>query len=64
MQSIFESIISLSKTNKLILAAFAFVAVLAIGSGRAHAATLAVDANCTLNNAIRVTTKVPMVTAA
>jgi hypothetical protein len=52
MQSIYESIISLSKTNKLILAAFAFLAVLAIGGGRANAATLNVTGGCTLPIAI------------
>ena len=55
MQSIYESISSISKTNKLILAAIAFLAVLAFGGGRAHAATLAVDTNCTLNEAIEAT---------
>ncbi len=46
------SILNLTKTNKLILAAFAFVAVLAFGSGRAHAATLNVSGGCTLPIAI------------
>ena len=50
-----QSILNLSKTNKLILAIFAFLAVLAFGSGRVHAATLAVDSNCTLNEAIDAT---------
>ena len=43
---------SLTKTNKLILAALAFLAVLALGSGRAHAATLNVSGGCTLPIAI------------
>lgn len=46
------SILNLTKTNKLILATFAFLAVLAFGSGRAHAATLTVSGGCTLNEAI------------
>ncbi len=46
------SILNLTKTNKLVLAAFAFVAVLAFGSGRAHAATLNVTGGCTLPIAI------------
>lgn len=52
MQSILESINNLCKTNKLILAALAFLAVLAFGSGRAHAATLNVSGSCTLPIAI------------
>ncbi|RTK93528.1 hypothetical protein EKI60_05740 [Candidatus Saccharibacteria bacterium] len=47
-----RSILSLSKTNKLILATFAFLAVLAFGSGRANAATLNVTGGCTLPIAI------------
>lgn len=47
-----QSILNLSKTNKLILATFAFLAVLAFGSGRAHAATLTVSGSCTLPIAI------------
>ncbi len=46
------SILNLTKTNKLILAALAFLAVLAFGSGRAHAATLNVTGGCTLGIAI------------
>jgi len=46
------SILNLTKTTKLILAAFAFLAVLAFCSGRAHAATLNVAGGCTLNIAI------------
>ncbi|RTK93824.1 hypothetical protein EKI60_05105 [Candidatus Saccharibacteria bacterium] len=46
------SILNLTKTNKLILAAFAFWAVMAFGSGRAHAATLNVSGGCTLPIAI------------
>lgn len=46
------SILNLTKTNKLILATFAFLAVLAFGSGRAHAATLNVTGGCTLPIAI------------
>lgn len=46
------SILDLTKTNKLVLATFVFLAILIFGSGRAHAATLAVDSNCTLNEAI------------
>lgn len=46
------SILNLTKTNKLVLAAFAFLAVLAFGSGRAHAATLNVSGGCTLPIAI------------
>jgi hypothetical protein len=47
-----ESILNLTKTNKLILATFAFLAVLAFGGGRVHAATLNVGGGCTLNIAI------------
>lgn len=47
-----QNILGLSKTNKLILAALAFLAVLAFGSGRAHAATLNVSGGCTLPIAI------------
>ena len=47
-----QSILNLSKTNKLILAIFAFLAVLAFGSGRVHAATLNVSGGCTLPIAI------------
>jgi len=47
-----QSILNLTKTNKLILATFAFLAVLAFGSGRAHAATLTVSGGCTLDEAI------------
>ncbi len=52
----------LSKTNKLILASFAFLAVLALGGGRAHAATLNVatgtdetttNSSCSLSEAIQ-----------
>jgi hypothetical protein len=50
-----QLILNLSKTNKFVLAAFVFLTVLALGSGRAHAATLAVDTNCTLNEAIEAT---------
>lgn len=46
------SILNLTKTNKLILATFAFLAVMASGSGRAHAATLNVSGGCTLPIAI------------
>lgn len=46
------NISSLSRTNKFILAAFAFLAVMAFGSGRAHAATLTVSGGCTLDEAI------------
>lgn len=46
------NIMNLTKTNKLILAAITFAAVLALNSGRAHAATLTVGSGCTLNNAI------------
>ena len=46
------SILNLTKTNKLILATFAFLAVLAFGGGRAHAATLNVVGGCTLPIAI------------
>lgn len=52
MRSILSSINSLTKTNKLILASFAFLAVIAFGSGRAHAATLTVGGSCTLPIAI------------
>lgn len=47
-----QSILNLTKTNKLILATFAFLAVLTLGSGRAHAATLNVSGGCTLDEAI------------
>ena len=47
-----QSILNLTKTNKLILAVVAFLVVLAIGSGRASAATLSVAGGCTLNIAI------------
>lgn len=47
-----QSILSLSRTNKLILAGFAFLAVLTLGTGRAHAATLNVTGGCTLPIAI------------
>ncbi|RTK94856.1 hypothetical protein EKI60_02065 [Candidatus Saccharibacteria bacterium] len=46
------SILNLTKTNKLILAAATFLAVLAVGSGRAHAATITVGSGCTIENAI------------
>jgi lipopolysaccharide export system protein LptA len=46
------NILNLTKTNKLVLAAFVFLAVLAFGSGRAHAATLNVTGGCTLPIAI------------
>lgn len=55
------NIMNPTKTNKLILAAFAFVAVFALSSGRAHAATInvatgtdtvAVDSSCSLSEAI------------
>ena len=52
MYSILDQINKLTKTNKLILAAFAFLAVLAFGGGRAHAATLTVNGGCTINDAI------------
>lgn len=47
-----QSILNLTKTNKLVLAAVAFLAVMAFGSGRAHAATLNVSGGCTLPIAI------------
>ncbi len=47
-----QSILELTKTNKIILATFAFLVVLAFGSGRAHAATLNVSGGCTLEVAI------------
>ena len=43
-----QNILNLSKTNKLILATFAFLAVMAFGSGRTHAATLNITGGCTL----------------
>lgn len=46
------TILNLTKTNKLILAAFAFLAVIAFGTGRVHAATLNVSGGCTLEEAI------------
>lgn len=46
------SILNLTKTNKLILAVLTFVAVFAIGGGRAHAATLTVSGSCPLEDAI------------
>jgi hypothetical protein len=46
------NILNLTKTNKLILAAFAFLAALTLGGGRAHAATLNVTGGCTLPIAI------------
>jgi hypothetical protein len=46
------NILNLTKTNKLILATFAFLAVLAFGGGSAHAATLNVAGGCTLPIAI------------
>ena len=46
------TILNLTKTNKLILAVVAFLAVMAFGSGRAHAATLNVTGGCTLPIAI------------
>ena len=46
------NILTLSKTNKLILAVIAFLAVLALGSNRAHAAALNVSGGCTLPIAI------------
>lgn len=52
MYSILDQINKLTKTNKLILATFAFLAVLAFGGGRAHAATLNVSGGCTLPIAI------------
>lgn len=47
-----QSILGVSKTNKLILATFAFLAVLTFGGGRADAATLNVSGGCTLAIAI------------
>ena len=47
-----QNILNLSKTNKLILATIVFLAVLAFGSGRAHAATVTVGGSCTLDYAI------------
>ncbi len=47
-----ESILNLTKTNKLILAAIAFLAVVGLGSGQAHAATITVGSGCTLNDAV------------
>ena len=47
-----QNILNLCKTNKLILAVFAFLAVLTLGTGRAHAATLNVTGGCTLAVAI------------
>ena len=47
-----QRVLSVTKTNRLILAAFAFLAVLAFGSGRAHAATLDVSGSCPLGDAI------------
>ena len=47
-----QNILNLSKTNKLILAAFAFLAVLAIGGGRASAATITVGGSCEFADAI------------
>ncbi len=52
MQSILSSLNNLTKTNKLVLATFAFLAVLAFGGGRAHAASLTVGGGCTLPIAI------------
>lgn len=52
MRSILESFTNLTKTNILVLATFAFLAVLAFGGGRAHAATLTVGGSCTLPIAI------------
>ena len=52
MQSILESFNSLTKTNKFIMATLAFLAILALSSGRAHAATLSVNGSCTLDYAI------------
>ncbi len=46
------NILNLIKTNKLILATFAFLAVLAFGTGRVHAATLNITGGCTLPIAI------------
>ena len=47
-----QNILSLSNTNKLILATFASLAIFAIGTGKAHAATLNVSGGCTLPIAI------------
>ncbi len=47
-----QSILDLSKTNKLILAAFTFLTMLTYSGGRAHAATLDVTGGCTLPIAI------------
>ncbi len=47
-----QSILNLTNTTKLILAAFAFLAVFTFGSGRANAATLNVTGGCTLPIAI------------
>ena len=47
-----QSILNISKTNKLILAFASLLAVFAISSGRAHAATLNVTGGCTLAIAI------------
>jgi hypothetical protein len=47
-----QSILDLTRTNKLTLAAFAFLAVLTFGGGRADAATLNVSGGCTLAIAI------------
>lgn len=47
-----QNILNLNKTNKLILAAVTFLAVMALGSGRAHAATLMVGSGCTIADAI------------
>lgn len=56
------SILDLTKTNKLVLAAFVFLAILIFGSGRAHAATLNVatgadetttNSSCSLSEAIK-----------
>ena len=52
MHSILNKINSLTKANKLVLAALAFLAVMTFGGGRAHAATLNVTGGCTLNIAI------------
>jgi hypothetical protein len=46
------SILNLTKTNKLILSTFVFLTVMALGGGRAHAATLNVTGGCTLPIAI------------
>lgn len=47
-----QSILNLTNTTKLILAAFVFLAVFVFGSGRANAATLNVTGGCTLPIAI------------